>query len=110
MTLIDGRHDVFVSMPTGSGKSLVYQLPAVAATGKVSVVVWSTRCNTIIYSCLCASLTEAVQEGKGEIIYLIRQCSVCLQSLQSGYKDYIFSKSININWDYLECLNAIPSG
>jgi hypothetical protein len=35
--------------------------------------------NTIIYSCLCGSLLESVQEGKGEIIYQFRQHGVCLQ-------------------------------
>ena len=36
--MIAGRHDLFVSMPTGSGKSLVYQGPAVIAN-KVTLVV-----------------------------------------------------------------------
>ena len=36
-------------------------------------------CNTIIYSCLCGSLLESVQEGKGEIRYQFRQHGVCLQ-------------------------------
>ena len=34
------------------------------------------ECNTIIYSCLCGSHQESVQEGKGGIRYQIRQCSV----------------------------------
>jgi len=37
--LLEGGRDIYVSMPTGSGKSLVYQLPAVAAEGKVTIVV-----------------------------------------------------------------------
>jgi hypothetical protein len=37
------------------------------------------KCNACIYLCLCGSLLESVQEGKGEIRYHFRQHSVCLQ-------------------------------
>ncbi len=37
--VVKGANDVFVSMPTGSGKSLVYQLPGAMQARKVTIVV-----------------------------------------------------------------------
>jgi ATP-dependent DNA helicase Q5 len=35
---VAGNQDVFISMPTGSGKSLCFQLPAVLQQNKVAIV------------------------------------------------------------------------
>ena len=39
-------------------------------------------CNASIYSCLCGSLLESMQEGKGEIRYHFRQHSVLALGVQ----------------------------
>ena len=48
------------------------------------------KCNTIIYSCLCGSHLESVQEGKSEILYQFRQCSVVGVSLRESVTMYFF--------------------
>lgn len=37
--VVEGKQDVYVSMPTGSGKSLIFQLPGMIAASKVTIVV-----------------------------------------------------------------------
>jgi hypothetical protein len=48
------------------------------------------KCNKTIYLCLCGSLPESVQEGKGEIRYHFRQHGVCLQSKGNLVRLYFF--------------------
>jgi hypothetical protein len=46
--------------------------------------------NVMLLYILCGSLLESVQEGKGEIIYQFRQCSVVGVSLRESVTMYFF--------------------
>ena len=49
-----------------------------------------SKCNACIYSCLCGSLLESVQEGNGEIIYQFRQSQFCLPEFRKFSNNVFF--------------------
>lgn len=60
-----GKHDVFVSMPTGSGKSLCYHLPGVIHENKI----------TIVFSPLLALMKDQTDH--------LTKLKICAESLNS---------------------------
>ncbi|XP_013793101.1 ATP-dependent DNA helicase Q5-like [Limulus polyphemus] len=66
-TIASAGQDVFVSMPTGAGKSLCYQLPALA--GERSGV-------TVVISPLIALMTDQMQQ--------LRSLGICAETLNSS--------------------------
>lgn len=65
MHLFLGRRDVFVSMPTGSGKSLCFQLPGMLHGNKV----------TIVFSPLIALIKDQMDH--------LTKLKICAESLNS---------------------------
>ena len=85
-TLMMERNDVFISMPTGSGKSLVYQLPAVAAYGKV----------TVIISPLIALIKDQIDHMKKKNIHAITLNSYQSKEENGCVKAYLRNPSTSL--------------
>ncbi|XP_065176564.1 ATP-dependent DNA helicase Q5-like [Sycon ciliatum] len=78
--IIGGDRDVFVSMPTGAGKSLCYQLPAVYAgmrlgTARRGGLTQGGGCVTLVISPLIALMQDQVQH--------LKDCNVAAELLNS---------------------------
>uniref|UniRef100_A0A2S2QW87 DNA 3'-5' helicase n=1 Tax=Sipha flava TaxID=143950 RepID=A0A2S2QW87_9HEMI len=76
-TILKRKYDVFVSMPTGSGKSLCYQLPAVLHKSKV----------TIVFSPLIALMKDQVDH--------LRRLHICAETINSKMTESERKRVIN---------------
>jgi hypothetical protein len=64
----------------------------------------------LVYIRVSVVLTWQHCRKESDKLYITLDSTVFVFRVKEIYSNQIFSKFVQINWDYLECLNALPSG